>query len=104
MSRRSRRVDRWAALSAVGSMLLIAGLALVSSLAPALFFWAALAAAFSVGLLFLRTAYASGQARGAFRRVFRRVKEDARRARANVRQAARPPIVEPVAVVSDPRA
>lgn len=70
LSRRSRRAHRAGILSLVGALLLVP-LALVAPVA-----WAPYAAVVAGGMILLRYAHVAGQERGAFRKVFARIKED----------------------------
>lgn len=74
LSRRSRRAQTAGFLG----LLLALALVPVALVVPA---WATLAVFATGGLAFVGYAYAVGQERGAFRRVFRRISEDKRATR-----------------------
>lgn len=76
LSRRSRRAGKWGALSLVGTLALLPALALVANLAPAWYAAATYAAVAVGGALFLAYAFVAGEERGAFRKVFKRVKDE----------------------------
>lgn len=70
LSRRSRRAHRWGMLAIAGALALVP----VALLAPLA--WAPYLAVVLGGALLLRYAHVAGQERGAFRKVFARMKED----------------------------
>lgn len=70
LSRRSRRTHRWGLASLVGALALVP----VALALP--FAWAPYAATMGGGALLLRYAHVAGQERGAFRKVFARIRED----------------------------
>lgn len=76
LSQRSRRAQRWGALAILSTLLLVPLGALLQGLVAAA--WVQYGTVLAGGVLFLAYAYFAGEERGAFRRVFRRVKEDAR--------------------------
>lgn len=92
LSRRSRRAQRWGALAILATLLLVPlGSLLESTLGAG---WTQYATVLAGGLLFLVYAYYAGEERGAFRKVFRRIKDE-RRVRTLVPEG---PEKEPAAV------
>jgi uncharacterized membrane protein (DUF485 family) len=77
LSTRSRRAQAWAALSLVITLAFFPLLALVAAARPAWLSGAVWGATIASGALFVATAYVTGQSRGAFRRVLRRVRRAA---------------------------
>lgn len=76
LSRRSRRAHGWGILAILGTLLLLPITVLLEGVLPA--GWPQYGAVLVGGLLFLSYGYHAGEERGAFRRVFRRMKEDQR--------------------------
>lgn len=76
LSRRSRRAQAAGFLAMLGTLVLFPVVALLDAAA-----WALYGAAAASGALFVHYAWRTGEARGAFRRVFRRLKAERRAAR-----------------------
>ena len=81
LSRRSLRAQRWTTLAMLGTLALFPALALAWTARPDAFVAATWGATALAGALFVATAFVTGQARGAFRKVMRRVKKESRAAR-----------------------
>ena len=76
LSRRSRKEQRRGLVALAGSAMLFPALGLAWVLAPDRLAEAAYAAAALAGFLLVAYAHAAGQTRGAFRKVFRRIKDE----------------------------
>lgn len=82
LARASRRTLTTGFISFVGALLLFPALALVLTLRPDWFERAAYAATVLAGLLLMLFMRVAGQERGAFRKVFRRMKDSKKAERA----------------------
>lgn len=76
LSQRSRRAHGWGILAILGTLLLLPLSVLLAGFVPQA--WLAYGATLVGGGLFVAYGYQAGKERGAFRRVFRRVKEEHR--------------------------
>lgn len=81
LARRSRRAQAWGFLALAGTLALLPLTALVLVAAPGWHMFSIYGAAVAGGALMLVFAYAAGQERGAFRRVFARLQDERRAAR-----------------------
>lgn len=78
LSLRSRREQRLGGVAMLGSLLFFPVVGLALAFAPGYAWHAVYAAAAGAGALFVLYSRSAGQTRGAFRRTFKRIKDDAK--------------------------